>query len=540
LETTFQKQAELQGLLTVTIYPEDYRETIRKALAHYSREMVLPGFRKGKVPAGLIKSRFGQSLLVEELNKLLTKALEEKVKGDGIEYIMQPLEVPTPGQEFDLDKELTYTFSFELVLRPDIDVDLSEGFSLKDLNVNITDQDVDQEILKAQQRLGGRTEVETADKADADYLFTFDVADVNVFADPSDKSVPDPDFYRVLTLYTALHPKAKSLLGNAKKGDIITTTLGDLLADNTEIIHTTLRLSREEFEQRKPQTLYAHILQIAEVHPHELNPDFFAKVLERPEGSTAGWDEAQFRNAMRERLHDVFANLNAYLKNQQVQNYLLERYPIALPMDLIYRILKRDNPDAQDDKALLKKFPNFETNLRYELLVQAVRKKYPDIALSTDEFYAKMTDQVKKQMNLDSLAGLGGSHAHTHDHAHEHEHAHHDHAHNHEHEHEHEHHHHDHAHDHNHAHKHDHENQDHANVASGTGFDIDRFVRQLINSTFQRDPEMAEKNFAEMSRQKFYGEIQAQHAQVATETVSATEFYNRFYEITSGREQVNL
>ena len=55
-----------------------------KALRKYQKRLELPGFRKGKVPFNMVKSRFGDSIRGEVLGDLLPSLLEEATREAGL------------------------------------------------------------------------------------------------------------------------------------------------------------------------------------------------------------------------------------------------------------------------------------------------------------------------------------------------------------------------------------------------------------------------------------------------------------------------
>ena len=76
---TQQEIAPLHKQLNVTINKEDYLPTFEKSLKDYSKKANIRGFRKGMVPAGLIRKMYGRSLFVADFLKTLAK--------DSITYI---------------------------------------------------------------------------------------------------------------------------------------------------------------------------------------------------------------------------------------------------------------------------------------------------------------------------------------------------------------------------------------------------------------------------------------------------------------------
>ena len=65
----------LNAVLTVVIEKKDYQEKVDQVLTNYKKTANIPGFRKGHIPMGMVKKQFGQSVLVEEVNKLLQEKM---------------------------------------------------------------------------------------------------------------------------------------------------------------------------------------------------------------------------------------------------------------------------------------------------------------------------------------------------------------------------------------------------------------------------------------------------------------------------------
>ena len=70
---------ELNAVLTVKLSPEDYQKEYDATLKTYKKQINLPGFRPGKIPTGVIKKKYGKSILAEEINKILGKSLQNYI-----------------------------------------------------------------------------------------------------------------------------------------------------------------------------------------------------------------------------------------------------------------------------------------------------------------------------------------------------------------------------------------------------------------------------------------------------------------------------
>jgi len=66
---------KLNGIITISLKKEDYQEKVEAKLKTYKRNAKMPGFRKGKIPNGLIKKMYWKTALIDEINQILQKAL---------------------------------------------------------------------------------------------------------------------------------------------------------------------------------------------------------------------------------------------------------------------------------------------------------------------------------------------------------------------------------------------------------------------------------------------------------------------------------
>ncbi|MCR5326029.1 MAG: trigger factor family protein [Bacteroidales bacterium] len=107
--------------LTLEIVPEDYEEAVRKKLAERSRTAEFKGFRKGMVPASLIKRVYGEQVLVDAVNDVITTSLDNYINDNQLHLLGEPL-----GSENQPEIEWadgnSFTFIFDAALSPDVNV----------------------------------------------------------------------------------------------------------------------------------------------------------------------------------------------------------------------------------------------------------------------------------------------------------------------------------------------------------------------------------------------------------------------------------
>src|SRR5690554_2838425 len=78
---------DLNALLKVTVEKSDYQEKVDKALSDYRKKASIPGFRKGKVPMGIVKKQYGRTVLGDELNRIVSEGLFKYVEEQDFEVL---------------------------------------------------------------------------------------------------------------------------------------------------------------------------------------------------------------------------------------------------------------------------------------------------------------------------------------------------------------------------------------------------------------------------------------------------------------------
>ena len=106
---------ELNAVLKVFVTPDDYQLKVDSAIKEASRKANMPGFRPGKVPAGLVRKMYGKSILVEEINKCLNENIHKFITENNLEVLGNPLPKPELEHNIDWDNQKEFEFVYDLV-----------------------------------------------------------------------------------------------------------------------------------------------------------------------------------------------------------------------------------------------------------------------------------------------------------------------------------------------------------------------------------------------------------------------------------------
>jgi len=151
-----EKLTELTSKLTIDVAEQDYQPQVKKALTSYQQKANIPGFRPGKVPFGMVQKMYGKSVMIEEVNKILSDALNKHIEENKLEILGQP--IPAEDNEIaDFDVAKDFTFHFEIAFAPEFELDLSK-IKVTNYQLTVGDEMVQKSVDSLRERFKGEDE----------------------------------------------------------------------------------------------------------------------------------------------------------------------------------------------------------------------------------------------------------------------------------------------------------------------------------------------------------------------------------------------
>ena len=118
----------LHDKVLVKLTKEDYFPQFEKSLKGYAKQANVPGFRKGNVPAGMVRKMYGQSLFQDEVLRTAGKQLEDYLNTERVGIFGQPMILPGESAlRLDMNDPQEVDFVFEIGLKPDFQVPALDG-----------------------------------------------------------------------------------------------------------------------------------------------------------------------------------------------------------------------------------------------------------------------------------------------------------------------------------------------------------------------------------------------------------------------------
>lgn len=143
-----EKMEKNMAKLTIEVSAEDLDKAMQNAYQKAKGKIAIPGFRKGKAPRKMIEQMYGKGIFLEDAaNALIPEHYSKALEECDLEIVSQPeIDVvqAEPGKAF--------IFTAEVAVKPEVTLGDYKGLEVPKSEVEVTDEDVDAEIKKEQEK----------------------------------------------------------------------------------------------------------------------------------------------------------------------------------------------------------------------------------------------------------------------------------------------------------------------------------------------------------------------------------------------------
>jgi trigger factor len=331
----------LNDKLTVTLGKDDYLKGYEASLKRYAKTANIPGFRKGMVPAGLIKKMYGQSVFTDEVLKTVENEINQYIAKEKLEIFAQPLPLDSQIANLDVNNPSDYNFAFEIGLKPDFKID-AKGIKVTRYKIDVTDEMIQSEVERIQVRNGKMTEPETAESEESVLNVTF------IESDKSGNEVEGGIKKDNSLLIKYFNTKSRKQFIGTKKDDTVVIQLKKAFDEKElDVIVADLGLTKEDSEK------YFKLLitKVGLVEKAPLDETLFTMAYPNQTIKT----EEEFKAAIK-------ADIDAYYA-QQASNQVHDQIYHALIDDT-----KMEFPAQRTEEEAEKEYPVFQDQLKWTLI----------------------------------------------------------------------------------------------------------------------------------------------------------------------------
>lgn len=360
--------------LKINLTESDYLPKVSEKLKEYSKKASIKGFRPGKVPSGLIQKMYGKSILVDEINHLVSSTINNYIKEQKLNVVGEPLPV-SENNNIDWDNQKEFEFNFKLGVVSEFNVEVAKAKATK-YSIKVDEAVINETIENLKNQVG---EMEDATSVEGD---DFLMGEISNAADwKKEDSMLSID---------KLSDAGKKLFKGKKTGDAVSFDIQKAFIDSSAIGVTTGH-SRDEAENLSGEYTFT-IKSIRRKKPAEVNQDFYDKIF----GKDAVKTEEEFKSKLKDTIQENYSRETDYLLNQEIEKSIVESTSVDTPDEFLKEWLVQANQGKLTESDIEAQYDKFKSDLKWNLIRNNIVEKN-DIKAEHEDILAKAKEFIMQQ-----------------------------------------------------------------------------------------------------------------------------------------------
>ena len=379
------KISETESNLNLHLEKKDYIDKFESQLKNLKRKANLKGFRPGMVPIQLLKNMYGKSVLLEEINKIVSESINNYIKENKIKIIGEP----KPKKNDDIDKikinEIdSFNFDFKIGHLSDFKLKpfkKSKKYNLFNIKVDKKTTDQTIENLKVQ------------------------YADINNLKQVTNKSSVYCEFIYsenkkkgLLAIENLDKTESKKIL-KRKVDDTIVINLKKLVKNDSEQLNQVIgdTVNFDEF----PDTVNVKIENIIERSPAKLTPTFFDKIFGPGKVKT----KKEFNKEIEKSIEFNYLKESEFYLNREIEKDLLKDNKINLPEDYVKDWISSNNDEETAKKLLNEDYESYCNQIKWSYIVDDIID-LNKIKVENSEIEEMAKNQIQHQLMASGMQNM--------------------------------------------------------------------------------------------------------------------------------------
>ena len=324
----------------------------------------MKGFRPGKTPMGLVKKMYGQSLLLDEINKLLGEALNNYIKDNDLHILGEPLPNETEQKPLNLEDE-RFEFLYDIALSPEVNVKMSKREKLPYYRIKVDDEMVDKQVEAICKNNGSLVEVDVIEGGE--YL-KGELIELDENGEAKEGGIRNEDASMSLH-YMKDEEAVKAFMGK-KAGEEVKFNAAKAYPNKTDYA-ALLGVSKEEAEHAGENYCFI-IKEIKRYVDAEVNEELFTKLY----GKDVVKDVADFRARVKAELENQLKGHSEYRFTIDAKEKMVKKNEdVALPEAFLKRWIVAVN-EGMTPEEVEKDFEGYRGEFKWQLVKSAIVREY--------------------------------------------------------------------------------------------------------------------------------------------------------------------
>lgn len=381
MEISLDKHSANQASVKIKLNEADYQPKVEAKLKDYAKKANIKGFRPGKAPVSMIKKMYGTSVLVDEINELLSSSLNTYLKEQTFRILGDPLPVIEDADSIDWKNQTEFEFQYKIGFVENIDFKLDESLKATAYKVEMSENEVEEAITNLRSQYGKMTNPEVSEEND--FLY-------------GDLKSEDGEFEKTFSLpLSKVEKKSVKKFVGVKKGDVIEFDPSKAIKED---LAETVGVEEEEVEKLSGKFTFT-VQNINRTELADFDQEFFDKLF----GPNQVDSEVAMREKVKEIISDNYNKEAAVYSDEQLKDKLVESANIELPEAFLKEWLLKANEGKVTTEQVEKEYPIYAKQLRWTLISNQVAKDN-EIKAEHEDVIEKTKEMIREQF---ASSGMG-------------------------------------------------------------------------------------------------------------------------------------
>jgi trigger factor len=375
----------VNATLTVEIKKEDYAPEVKKGLKKIKDTASIPGFRPGMAPDSMIQKRFGKSVKVEEVTRMVGEQLNAYINENNLNLLGEPL--PNEDQKLqDFENQDDFSFVFDLALAPEINFSLTKDDVVPYYNIIPEKKTIDERIEGYQSHYGT---YEQANEVEDNDMVKGLLIELNPDGSAKEGGINNENAMLLPDYIKNEEEKAKFM--GAKLGDTIVFNPHKAYEGNEAELSSFLKIEKEAVGEYTGD-FSLKIEDITRYKKAALNKELYDKIF----GEGVVKNKKELETKVKEEITEQLRPDSDYKFFLDTKDLLMDKTKdIAFPDAFLKRWLLESNPEYQPE-VMEEEYPKTIDSLRFHLIKNKIVKDY-DIKIEMEDIKQAATGLARAQ-----------------------------------------------------------------------------------------------------------------------------------------------
>ena len=393
MNVTKQVVDDVNIVLNLEIENADYAAAVEKELKEARKKVQMPGFRKGMVPAGLVKKMYGQQITVDEVNKVINNALYNYISENKLNVLGEPM-INAEQEPVDFATVDKFVVKFDVAIAPEFSLTLDDSVKVPYYTITVDDKMMEDQVNGLRNQYGNTVKAEEVGEDD---VVKGNIAELDENGNIKEGGIEAVDA-TVYPRYMQNEDEKNKFMG-AKLLASVDFNPAAAYNNNQSEIASLLQKKQEEVAGCTANFRFT-ISEVTRREKAELNEEFFKLVF----GEECTTEEA-FRENVKNGIAAQLASNSEYKFSVDAQAVLKEQVgTLKFPEEALKKwLLAKD--EKRDAQKLEEDFPRMMEDLTWQLIEEKIVAE-KGITLSEDDIKNEARQMVAAQMAQYGMTNL--------------------------------------------------------------------------------------------------------------------------------------